>query len=278
MRRLLACAALALAAAHAGAQAGPELGGAFVDFHPAELRALALPPPGAALLVDPRSLGTPAAVAPLPRLLDDVAGTRAVFRSGSALVHVYGEKSANGGDWFIIFAPEGGEPVFREGKKMIHWMMIKRTARATIGGESLRAYIQGNAMNRLESRLVVSFDDHSQPDRSWSIQELTDDGYEAGWPLTLAGRRFRLFYTRDFNQDGNGEFSGWTGDRSITLVTRDGGKFTAYHWKESEVPRDGVLEASVNASFSDGGASSLRLGVRKLSDGSLAIYDLAATR
>jgi hypothetical protein len=275
-RALLAAALLAPALARA---AGEELGGPLPVFAFAALRPLAAPPPpGSAFIAPESSLGAPAAVVALPPLLDNVSRTRATFRAGSVVVHVYGEKSRNKGDWFIGFAAEGAEPQFRNGHKMIHWTVLHRTVRFTAGGKSFSAYIQGDLSNRMQSRIVVSADDRSQPQSSWSVQEITDDGYESGAPVRLGGREFRLFYARDFDQDDDGAFAGYTGGRSIVLVAREQGRFTAFHWYESDVPRDGgVLAVSEKPAFADQqGAGPLLLGLRRTADDRLEIYDRSA--
>lgn len=268
---VLVLAAFSCSAAHA---AETELGGALPDFNFAALRPLAVRPADAAFVAPPGSLGAPTAVAPLPSLLDNLQRTRATFRAGATTVHVFGEKSRNKGDWFIGFAPEGGSAQFQPGRKMIHWMMLKRTVHVWLAGKSFAAYIQGDVSNRMQSRLVVAPDDRSGPAASWSIQELTDDGDEAGWPVTLGGRDYRLFYTRDFNQNDAGDFSGWTGGRSITLVARDGTRYSAFHWEESDIPTDSVLSVCKKPAFADqADQQPLALGLRRRADGALEIYD-----
>ena len=271
---VLAAAVFSCVAAHA---AEMELGGALPDFHFAALRPLAVRPPDAAFTTPSGSLDAPTAVAPLPSLLDNLQRTRAAFHAGATVVHVFGEKSRNKGDWFIGFAPEGGSAQFQPGRKMIHWMMLKRTVHVWLAGESFSAYIQGDVSNRMQSRLVVAPDDRSGPASSWSIQELTDDGFEAGWPVALGGRDYRVFYTRDFNQNDAGDFSGWTGGRSITLVARDGARYSAFHWEESDIPTDAVLSVCEKPAFADrADQGPLALGLRRRADGALEIYDRSA--
>jgi hypothetical protein len=272
---LLAAVLLAPALARASEA---EFGGPLPEFEFAAFRPLAAPPPpGIPFLTPEEGLGAPAAVVALAPLLGDLRTTRAAFRAGGATVRVYGERSRNKGNWFIVFAADGGDAQFRDGRKMIHWAMLKRTVHFSIGGKSFSSYIQGNISNRMQSRLVVSADDRSQPDSSWSIQEITDDGFAAGAPVALGGREYRLFYARDFDENGDGDFAGYTGGRSIVLVARDRGGFTGYHWLESDVPRGGALAVAQKPAFSDrDDAASLPLALSLTPDGRLAIYDRSA--
>jgi len=275
---LFALAALAPALAAAG---DPEFSGALPDFNFAVLRPLVVPMPRSTAFIQALSdSGAPAAVLPLAPLLDNVSRTRATFRVGNVVVHVYGLKSRNKNDWFIAFAAEGAEPQFRNGGKMIHWMLLKRTVHFAIAGKAFSSYIRGDIGDRMQSRLVVSADDRSQPESSWSIQQITDGGFEAGAPVTLGGRQYRFFYTRDFEQDDDGNFARFTGSRSLVLVTRDGNKFTAFHWFESDIPRDGgVLMVSEKPDFADQkDAGPLLLGLRRTADDKLEIYDRSAPR
>ena len=66
-------------------------------------------PPSTAFIVPRAESGAPTAWVPLAPILDNVSRTRAMFRVGNVVVHVYGLKSRNKGDWFIAFAPEGGD-------------------------------------------------------------------------------------------------------------------------------------------------------------------------
>jgi hypothetical protein len=160
---------------------------------------------------------------------------------------------------------------------MIHWAFLHRTVHFVAGGKAFSAYIQGDLGDRMQSRLVVAPEDRSQAPSSWSIQEITDDGYEAGRPVTLGGREYRLFYGSDFDQNDDGTFGAFTGGRSLVLVTRDGGRFTAFHWSESDIPRDGVLSVSEKPAFADEpSAGPLLLGLRRSASDDLEIYDRSA--
>ena len=271
VRALLAAALLAPALAR-GAEF--EFGGALPLFDFAAARKFAAPPPPGTPYVAPEgAFGAPAAVLPLASLLDNLRRTRASFRAGNTAVRVYGERSANKGDWFIVFAPDGGDPQFRNGRKMIHWALLKRTVHFSIAGKNFSAYIAGQLTDRMQSRIVVSADDGSQPESSWSVQQITDAGFATGEPVTLGGRAYRFFYARDFDQNDDGAFGRYTGGRSLVLVARDGDRFTAYHWLESDVPADGVLAVTEKPAFSDADAAPLQIGLRRTTDGRLEIYD-----
>jgi hypothetical protein len=231
-----------------------------------------LRPPGPRVL-PPGSLGRPAAVAPLPSLLDNIRRTAAAFRAGSATVRVFGAKSANRNNWFVGFAEDGGDAQFRDGRAMIHWYFIKRTQRVEFGGRGYSVYIDGSVTDHLASRLVVKPDDRSEGRSSWSIRELSDDAYAAGWPVTLGGREYRLLYSRDFDEDARGEFAGYDGGRSIVLMWRDGGGYHAYHWFQREIPSGRVLVTSPAAAGADGLApGSVTLGLSLTPSGALELY------
>ncbi len=216
--------------------------------------------------------GAPVARIPLAPLLDGVRATRAAFRAGGVVVHVFGGKDENKKNWFVGFAPDGGEAQFRNGRKMIHWVFLKGAVSFEIAGRKYSAYIEGKATDKMRSRLVVAPENGSEAPSSWTMAELADDAYDAGFPVTLAGKEYRLMYTRDFNEDERGEFGGYTGDRSITLLTREGDKMIGYHWFEREIPSDHVLVSTPKAAGADAsGPGALIVGLR-LNAGVLELY------
>ncbi len=82
-------------------------------------------------------------------------------------------------------------------------------------------------------------------------------------------------YTRDFNEDERGDFGGYTGDRSITLMTREGDKLIGYHWFEREIPGDRILVSTPKVAGADASRpGSFTVGLR-LSAGALEIYSPA---
>lgn len=222
----------------------------------------------------PAPAAAPAARIPLAPLLDNVRGTRAAFRArNGAVVHVFGDKSVNKKNWFIGFAEESApDAQFRQGKKMLHWMVLKRTVHFDLGGTRYDAWIEGKATDKMHSVVVVEPSDHRGPRATWTVQELTDDAYDAGYPVTLAGREYRLLYTRDFDEDVNGEFSGYTGDRSITLLTKEGGSVAGLHWFEREIPRDRVLVTTPKLNGADDARAGTTVLGLKLDGSTLELY------
>lgn len=247
--------------------------GAAVPMPSAALKKEAAPPPGASSVLPAGSLGAPSAVVPLPSLLDNVRRTKAAFRAGGAVVHVFGQKSEDQGGWFLGFAVEGGDCRFECGRNMLHWMFVNRTAHFSAGGRGYSAYVEGRALSPLDSRVVVR-DDASGSSASWSIRELAEDVYEAGWPVTLGGREYRLIYTRDFREDGAHGFGGYTSDRSIVLLFRSGTGFAGYHWFEREIPRGSILVATPRGADVGGAAVSgaRPIGLSLAADGSLDLF------
>jgi hypothetical protein len=246
--------------------------GAGVDF--AAARAVAQrPPAGEPFAVLPGASGAPLQSIPLAPILDAVRATKASFRAGGVVVHVFGGKSQNKKNWFVGFQPEGGEAIFFKGWKMLRWMIKHGSARFEIGGRRFTAYIDGKATDKLNSRLVVAEENGAQS--SWSMAELSDDAFEKGYPVSIAGQEYRLMYTRDFNEDASGDFGAYTGDRSLTLMTRAGGKLIGYHWFEREIPADRILVSTPKiAGIDDYRAGSFSVGLR-LNRGALEIYSPA---
>ncbi|MDE2510023.1 MAG: hypothetical protein KGL74_02775, partial [Elusimicrobia bacterium] len=230
---------LLLASGRAGAVSS-DIAALGIDF--STVRAMSLrPPAGAAFSVEAGAFAAPAQAVPLAPILDRVRRGRIFFHSGSTIIHVFGGKSQNKKNWFIGFAVDGGDAQFRNGRKMLHWAFLNRTVHFQIGARKYAAYLEGKAADKMHSRVVVEPEDRSEPKSSWSIQEIADDSYDAGVPVSVGGREFRVLYTRDFNEDDNGEFAGYTGDRSITFMAKEGGKLVGYHWFEREIPADRVL-------------------------------------
>ncbi|MFI5347185.1 MAG: hypothetical protein ACHQ51_12500 [Elusimicrobiota bacterium] len=268
--RWVVVAGLLLAAGRAGAVSS-DIAALGIDF--SAVRAMPLrPATGAAFLIEPSAAVAPLQTVPLAPLLDRVRSGRIVFRSGAATVHVFGGKSQNKKNWFVGFTVEGGEAQFRNGRKMLHWAFMNRTVHFQIGARKYAAYLEGKATDKLHSRVVVEPEDRSEPKSSWTVQEIADDSFDAGAPVVIGGREYRLLYTRDFNEDEDGEFSGYTGDRSISLMAKENGKLIGYHWFEREIPADRVLISTPKAVGADESrAGTLTVGLR-LNAGALEIY------
>jgi hypothetical protein len=234
-----------------------------------------MPSAGETYAVVPGAYGAPLLSIPLAPLLDGVRSTKATFRAGDVVVHVFGGKSQNKKNWFVGFMPEGGEAQFRNGRKMIHWVMLNRTVHFEIAGRKFSAWVEGKLTDKMNSRLFVGPEDKSAAPSSWTVSQLSDFSWDAGFPVSLDGKEYRLMYTRDFNEDEKGEFSAYTGDRSLTLMTREGGKLVGYHWFEREIPSDRVLVSTPKAVGADGAsAGTFTIGLR-LAAGALELFPAA---
>ena len=184
----------------------------------------------------------------------------------------FGGKSQNKKNWFVGFAPDGGVVQFYNGRKMLHWGPLRRTVHFVIDGRKYSAIFEGKLTDKMASRLTVEPEDKREPASSWTVQDLSEAAYAAGFPVAIGRKEYRLFYTRDFNEDEHGEFAGYTGDRSITLLTREGGVLVGYHWFEREIPSAGILVSAPKAvGADDARAGALTVGLR-LNDGALEIY------
>lgn len=217
--------------------------------------------------------GPPSAVIPLAPILDAVRGMKTTFRAGDTVVHVFGGRSRNKKNWFVGFAAEGAEEDWLNGRKMLHWALVSRTGHFEIAGRRYATYLKGRITDRMESRIVVEPEDKSEAASSWSLQDLVDAAYDVGLPVMLGGREYRLHYTREFDEDDRGEFKGYSGDRSITLVTRSGEKMAGYQWLERDIPTDSILVSNEKPlGGEEAKVAPLALGLRRDPSGSLEIY------
>jgi hypothetical protein len=279
---LLAVAALAVAVARSSAAtpeeaavAGEDFGAAAAPlFEPAAyLRLRSLRDPNAPEMILPQAAPAPSATLRLAPLLDNARRTGETFRAGTRVVHVFGDVSDDKNDWFVGFAPEGEEAQYRNVKKMLKVGIFGGSAHVTIDGRAYTARVDANVMHRMRSTLVVTADDGSMPAASWTAKQISEALYQAGYPLTLDGREYRLLYMRSFVEDGSGNFGRFNGRRSVVLMFRDGEDFSGYHWYEDQIPSDAVLFTTPPATGSDHAvASSARIGLRLQSDGVLGVY------
>lgn len=229
-------------------------------------------PPGAPRLVPQATLKNPEVVVPLPSILDNVRRTSTAFKAGGKTIHVFGDQSDNKGGWFVGFAPDGEEATYRPVKKMIKVAVFGSCAHLEIDRCKYSAHVSANIVHRMQSRLVISADDGSVPENSWTAKQISEATYAAGWPLKFSGREFRVLYSRHFDEDGSGQFSRFNGRRGIVLMFRDGDDFAGYHWYEDELPDSQVLVVTKTASGSDDASlPTLRVGLRKTAAG-LELY------
>lgn len=219
------------------------------------------------------SQGAPLYSVPLASQLDNLWHTSTVFRAGGAAVHIFGDKSDNKKSWFLGLAMENGTAQFAKGWKILHWMVKSGTWHATINGKRFDVFVQGQVVNRLQSRIIVQPRDPGETGASFTAAELADASFQAGLPLRIGGTEYRLIYTRDFNEDDDGNFSGFNGQRSIVLMYRKAsGSYGAYHWYEREIPSSAILISTPRAvsdeTYSDG---DLTVGLRN-NGGTLEVY------
>lgn len=220
-------------------------------------------------------LGAPLHSIELAPLLNNMRRTSAAFDAGGATVRVFGDKSQNKKSWFVGFSTDGGDTQFRKGEKMLNWMLISREQEVTLNGRVYKVKLHGQLRNRMQSKLTIEpKDKKSGAKASFTIQQLSDSVYDAGHFLRIGGREFRLLYTENFNESQQGEFGGYTGDRSIVLMFRDAdGKLKGYHWFERNIPEGRVSVETPRLADEDDaiGAGTLTLGVSRR-NGRLELY------
>ena len=222
-----------------------------------------------------RSVGKPLAEVPLPGLLDAIRRTDTVFMSGGVPVHVFGIKSLQN-SWFLGFWPENAvNPILARGKEMIHhWPFWSGTLHPWINGQPYSVYVQAKILSPMQSTLIIA--PKRGPRTVFTIAQLISNAYQVGYPVRIAGRNYRVFYNRDFTQNAAGDFGGYTGDRSIVFLYKDGDSAKGFQFFESKIPHGTpqVLVSTPQEETSDenGNQTGLTLGLRIDYVGNLQIY------
>ena len=222
-----------------------------------------------------RSAGKPLAEIPLPGLLDAIRRTASVFTAGGVTVHVFGIKSVQN-SWFLGFWPENdANPILVRGKEIIHhWPFWSGTLYPWINGQPYKVYIQAKILSPMQSTLIIT--PKHGPRAVFTIAQLVSNAYQIGYPVRIAGRDYRVFYNRDFTQDAAGDFGGYTGDRSIAFLYKDGDSAKGFQFFESKIPHGtpSVLISTPQEETSDenGSQTGLTLGLRIDYGGNLQIY------
>ncbi|MDE1977202.1 MAG: hypothetical protein KGL04_07870 [Elusimicrobia bacterium] len=217
----------------------------------------------------------PLAEVPLPRILDAIKNTNSTFIAGGVRVHVFGIKSLQN-SWFLGFWPENSaNPILVRGKEMIHhWPFWSGTLHPRINGESYSVYIQAKILSPMQSNVILS--PKHGPRTVFTIAQLVENAYEAGYPVRIAGQDYRVFYNRDFTQNASGDFGGYTGERSIVFLYKDGDSAKGFQFFESRIPHGTrqILVSTPSEESSDQNASGngLTLGLRIDYQGNLQIY------
>jgi hypothetical protein len=231
--------------------------------------------------VPAESLGKPLYTIPLVPLLNNIRGTRAMFRAGNTAVHVFGNKSENKGSWVVGFAAEDGALVYKNAFKMLRYEagalpIMKGSAQIRMGGRDYNVYVEGRISNRMQSQVIIEplERDTGEDKAVFTIEQLSNAAYLAGYPVRIGGVEYRLLYSEDFNEGADGQFSGLSGDRSLVLLRSENGKLSGFHWYERELPRNGVLVETPRAANSDDGYDQgrLTLGLGLTGAGELRIY------
>lgn len=230
-------------------------------------------------IADRAVMGDPAVSIALDPLLDNMRRTATVFQIGGKTVRLFGDKSQNKKSWFLGFAEDGqADAQFRKGEKMLNWGIVMRgEAEITLDGRPFKVKLHGQLRNRMQSRIVIEPKAKGalDPKITITVQQVSDGVFAAGRPVRFAGRDFRLLYTRNFNETDRGDFAGYSGDRSIVLMFRQGEKLLGYHWFERAIPTGSeVLVSTPRAADEDDGgqAGGFTLGLRIGEGRALELY------
>jgi hypothetical protein len=234
--------------------------------------------PSGSRVVPLGSLGAPAAVVPLDRLLNGVRATKTVFYAGSMPVHVFGSKSENNlglTGWFLQLYPEGAtNELFFNGVAMSR-VLVKfwGSGRAQINGMEFDMHLDINLGDTSSSRLEIDQKKPAGAKISFSAAEIAKGAYATGCPLRLGGTEYRVLYGQNYWTKGE-QFGGYTANRSIVFMFSDGKDFSSYSFLEKDIPRDGILISTPPKSLADEKKSpgNLTLGLRLDPAGNLEVY------
>jgi hypothetical protein len=192
------------------------------------------------------------ALVPLPRILNNMRRTAVTFKAGGADVHVFGLKAQNNSGmsgWYVGFAVEGGETVFYRGYDALHLRKLgvgpDRKLRIVLNGRPFELQVKASMLRPMTSRVVITPLEPGVPPVEFTVAQLADGVFAAGWPVTLEGREYRVLYTENIVETGaSGEDAApggrvrLSGDRAIALMFKDKGGVSAYGWLERNIPRD----------------------------------------
>ncbi len=216
-------------------QAG--VGAGFIHFAPLHFPAYEMANP---------ALGRPIYTVVLPPILDADRRTSAVFMAAGVPVHVFGTKSENRKSWFIEFWPENAaRPIFVKGNKLprikvLGLSLLNDAMTMKFNHIPYRVYIDLCVSDTMQSRLVIKSMDGRGESATFLIADMVRDAYETGVPLRLGGKDYRLIYSRNFIEDGNGGFARYSGDNLLVFMTLDGDKVGGFHVLDTDIPRAGA--------------------------------------
>jgi hypothetical protein len=148
------------------------------------------------------------------------------------------------------FAAEDGTLIYKNGWKMLRWMIKKGSAQFSIEKHDYRIYVDGQLSDKMHSKLVIEPLGGGESKTLFTVEQLAEAAYLAGYPVRIGGTEFRLLYSENMNEGSDGEFSGFTGDRSIVLLRRENGKLVGLHWFERELPLNGVMVGTPRSAHS----------------------------
>jgi hypothetical protein len=196
-------------------------------------------------------------VVPLPSLLNNMRRTPAVFKAGGALVHVFGVRAQNNPGltgWYIGFAVDGGETVFFKGADALHLRKLgvgpDRHLAIKLNGQAFDLQVKVAITNTMKSRVVITPMEKGALPIEFTVAQLAEQVYEAGWPVSLGGRDYRLLYTENILEIPGTDAApappggrvAPSSDRVIALLFLDGkGGVSGYGWLERLIPRDRPL-------------------------------------
>lgn len=196
-------------------------------------------------------------VVPLPALLNNMRASRAVFKAGDAVVHVFGVRAENNpglSGWYIGFSVEGGETVFFKGADALHLRKLgigpDRHLAIKLNGRAFDLQVKVAITNTMKSRVVITPMEKGAAPIEFTVAQLAAGVYEAGYPVSLGGRDYRLLYTDNIVEVPGTETDPMptggrvvpSANRAIGLLFLDGkGGVSGYGWLERSIPRGNPL-------------------------------------
>jgi hypothetical protein len=142
-----------------------------------------------------------------------------------------------------------------------------------INGREFEMHMDINISDPQSSRLEIDPKKPAGARTSLTAGDIAKDSFETGYPLRLGGTEYRVFYGRGFWSQGE-QFGGYSGNRSIVFMFRNGNDFSAYSFYEKNIPHDGILISTPPKSMADDKKvpGDLTLGLRINQNGNLEIY------
>jgi hypothetical protein len=196
---------------------------------------------------------------PLPELLNNMRRTPNKFKAGAADVSVFGVRAQNNpglAGWYIGFSVNGGEAQYYKASDALKIKVMglgpNRHLEIWLNGLAFDLQIDVVKTDTMKTRVVITQKVRDARPTVFTVEQLAEGVYQAGWPLTIGGREYRLLYTENIEEvppvpDRSGKVAKVplggnvrvSGERVIAIMFRDAKNGIAgYGWMERYIPKD----------------------------------------